>query len=233
MSTTMFSQSLRSVPLGARDAVATALPDLDSGPSWIASEVGEAIHLEPDFEHAGSSSNPDSPAAQGAATASAAARLARILLVDDIPGVRELLAEALRAEGYEVVSAANGREALEQCGNSRTDVMLLDLDTPARSGWDPFQQLLSLNPMQAVVIIAEQSNAGDWEITGHPTWLVEKPVRLSVMLESVRTALEECAADRVPRKPKPRRYTPSSIPRPGLAATVWPCEHWDHGGIND
>ncbi|MEX1296327.1 MAG: response regulator transcription factor [Candidatus Limnocylindrales bacterium] len=59
-----------------------------------------------------------------------------ILVVDDEPTLRETLAEALEQDGLEVVTAADGREALERFRAARPDLMLLDLMLPQVSGID-------------------------------------------------------------------------------------------------
>ena len=57
-----------------------------------------------------------------------------VLIVDDEPTLRETLAEALEQDGLEVVTAADGKEALEQFRAAKPDLMLLDLMLPKVSG---------------------------------------------------------------------------------------------------
>jgi DNA-binding response OmpR family regulator len=57
-----------------------------------------------------------------------------ILVVDDEPTLRETLAENLEIEGFRVVTAADGREALEQFRQARPDLVVLDLMLPELSG---------------------------------------------------------------------------------------------------
>ena len=57
-----------------------------------------------------------------------------ILVVDDEPTVRETLAESLEGEGFRVVTADDGREALELFRDERPDLILLDLMLPELSG---------------------------------------------------------------------------------------------------
>ena len=57
-----------------------------------------------------------------------------ILVVDDEPTLRETLAEALEADGYRVVTAADGREALAQFREHRPELVVLDLMLPELSG---------------------------------------------------------------------------------------------------
>jgi DNA-binding response OmpR family regulator len=57
-----------------------------------------------------------------------------ILVVDDEPTLRETLAEALDADGFRVVTAADGREALAQFREHRPELVVLDLMLPELSG---------------------------------------------------------------------------------------------------
>jgi DNA-binding response OmpR family regulator len=57
-----------------------------------------------------------------------------ILVVDDEPTLRETLAEALEQDGLEVITAADGKEALERFRATKPDLMLLDLMLPQVSG---------------------------------------------------------------------------------------------------
>jgi DNA-binding response OmpR family regulator len=56
-------------------------------------------------------------------------------VVDDDQDIRESLAQILTEEGFEVSSASNGMEALEEIDRRRPDVMLLDLMMPVLTGW--------------------------------------------------------------------------------------------------
>jgi DNA-binding response OmpR family regulator len=57
-----------------------------------------------------------------------------ILVVEDEPTLRETLAEALEADGFAVVQAADGRAALERFRAEQPDLVLLDLMLPELSG---------------------------------------------------------------------------------------------------
>src|SRR2546429_8406175 len=59
----------------------------------------------------------------------------RVLVVDDDPDIRELLFTALEDEGFEVVPAGNGQEALAIIETFRPDVIVLDLMMPVMDGW--------------------------------------------------------------------------------------------------
>ena len=59
-----------------------------------------------------------------------------VLVCDDDPSVRAVIAELLRQRGYNVAMAASGREALEKAAAARPEAILLDLIMPEMSGWD-------------------------------------------------------------------------------------------------
>lgn len=62
-------------------------------------------------------------------------RSIRALVVDDDHDIAEMVRLALVDEGYEVVLATNGSEALDAAGNEPFDVILLDMRMPVMDGW--------------------------------------------------------------------------------------------------
>jgi two-component system OmpR family response regulator len=66
---------------------------------------------------------------------------ARILVVDDEPNIVDVISMALRYEGFEVVSAGTGAEALAQVRDARPHVMLLDVMLPDMEGFEIAKRL--------------------------------------------------------------------------------------------
>jgi len=66
---------------------------------------------------------------------------ARILLVDDEQAVQTLLTYPLRKEGYEVVGAMDGQEALDRFGEERFDLVVLDIMLPKLDGIEVCRRL--------------------------------------------------------------------------------------------
>lgn len=60
----------------------------------------------------------------------------RILVVDDEPHIVRLLKDALSRRGYEVATASNGQEALEQVREAAPDLIFMDVMMPGMSGLD-------------------------------------------------------------------------------------------------
>ncbi len=62
--------------------------------------------------------------------------MAKILIAEDEPDIRELVAFMLRFAGYEVVAAANGEEAVQAATRDIPDLVLMDVRMPRMTGYD-------------------------------------------------------------------------------------------------
>jgi CheY-like chemotaxis protein len=85
----------------------------------------------------------------------------RVLVVDDDPDVRGFLATFLELEGFEVGTAENGAEALQQVGEQQPDVMILDLMMPVMDGWDCCRRLRAdarTRSLPVIVVSASQDH---------------------------------------------------------------------------
>jgi len=88
------------------------------------------------------------------------ARARRILIVDDEPVLRELLAFVLMDSGYEVRGASNGAEALALCQEERFDLVLLDVMMPVMDGRE-FLRARDLSACRVPVIVMSAVRALD------------------------------------------------------------------------
>jgi len=78
---------------------------------------------------------------------------AHVLLVDDEPEFREMLAEYLRGKGFEVVEVGSGEEALLQVALARPHVVLLDLMMAGMDGMEALQRIKALRPETCVIMV--------------------------------------------------------------------------------
>jgi DNA-binding response OmpR family regulator len=83
------------------------------------------------------------------------AQAPRILLVDDEQSVQKLLAFPLRKEGYEVVPALDGREALERIRGGSFDLVVLDLMLPKVDGFDVCRQIRARSTVPIIMLTAK------------------------------------------------------------------------------
>ena len=82
-------------------------------------------------------------------------RSARILLVDDEQSIQTLLSYPLRKEGYEVVQATDGRQALERFDEQAFDLVVLDLMLPKLDGLEVCRQLRSRSAVPIIMLTAK------------------------------------------------------------------------------
>ena len=78
----------------------------------------------------------------------------RILLVDDEHSVQKLLTYPLRKEGYEVVSALDGREALDRLRDASFDLVVLDVMLPKIDGLDVCRQIRAKSTVPIIMLTA-------------------------------------------------------------------------------
>jgi two-component system alkaline phosphatase synthesis response regulator PhoP len=92
-----------------------------------------------------------------------AARPGRILVVEDEPDVAELLRFNLVREGYDVVLAPTGADAVKQAREARPDVILLDIMVPQLNGWEVCRRLKQQPETAAipVIMVTGRAEEGD------------------------------------------------------------------------
>ena len=118
-----------------------------------------------------------------------------VLLVEDDDFIRQEVSEALRDEGYEVITAAHGREALEALqGGARPSVVLLDLMMPVMNGWEFLKAFKKDEQFSAVPVVILSAFADRATIIGGDAISVlRKPVNLNSLFHVLG---EQCAKKR-------------------------------------
>jgi two-component system chemotaxis response regulator CheY len=118
-----------------------------------------------------------------------------VLLVEDEEELREMMSEALREEGYAVVAARDGREALASLsGIEQLCLVLLDLVMPGMNGWDFFEAFKARPESVAVPVVIHSSAPG--RAPEGATRILQKPLRLESLLAVVQ---EYCIPLRAPQ----------------------------------
>ena len=115
-----------------------------------------------------------------------------ILVVEDNDVAREGLAVVLRREGYGVLTAANGEEALSHLrAGPRPDLILLDMLMPVLDGWHFLERLKREGPESPVPIIITTSTilSPEWALANGCQGFLHKPIEGQTLLEEVRRCL--------------------------------------------
>lgn len=84
----------------------------------------------------------------------------RLLVVDDEEGIRKYLKRLLEPEGYEVLLAATGEEAVQQFKEQPVDLALLDMHMPGVNGLDVLKLLKQMAPQLSVVMVTGNQDEG-------------------------------------------------------------------------
>ena len=135
----------------------------------------------------------------------------KILLVDDECSILEALSKVLGAEGYEVVLAENGEDAIEMIVSAPIDLVLLDLGLPVKDGWATLAWLARINPLLPVIIITGRSEQRALAEKAGADALMEKPLDVPLLLQTIRELLDEPLESRIRRTSDPAhgfRYAP-------------------------
>lgn len=91
--------------------------------------------------------------------ASGPARTPRILLADDEEAIQKLLTFPLKKEGYEVICALDGQEALERFGDGRYDLVILDVMMPKVDGIEVCRRIRSRSEVPIIMLTAKGDEA--------------------------------------------------------------------------
>jgi len=116
---------------------------------------------------------------------------ARILIVEDEPGLLEGLTHNFQFEGYEVETAANGKDGLKSALNDKPDLVVLDLMLPEKSGFDVLKEFRERNAATPVLILTARNFEADI-VKGFDLGAddyVTKPFSVAELMARVRVAM--------------------------------------------
>ena len=130
---------------------------------------------------------------------------ATILVVDDEPQIRRVLRSTLSSNGYDVIEAKNGQEAIEMAVGERPDLILLDVNMPGMSGLEACSKIrlsfagpiimVTIRNSEQDKIVALDSGADDY---------VVKPFAMGELLARIRATLRRFTSE----EPLPKIETP-------------------------
>jgi two-component system OmpR family response regulator len=125
--------------------------------------------------------------------------MARVLVVDDEPHIAELVSVALRYSGFDVSSAATGREALSEVRRARPDLVVLDVMLPDLDGFEVAKRIRqedgSVDRLPVIFLTARDTTADKVEGLGlGGDDYVTKPFSLEELIARVQAVLRRVGA---------------------------------------
>jgi two-component system nitrogen regulation response regulator NtrX len=116
----------------------------------------------------------------------------RILVVDDEPAIRDTMRMILEYDGYDVLLAGSGAEALAAAERDAPDLVFLDIKMPGLDGLEVLGRLRAMNDTTPVVIVSAHGSASTALEAGRlgAFRFIEKPLSKDYVLDAVREGLE-------------------------------------------
>ncbi|WP_240463653.1 response regulator transcription factor [Paenibacillus apiarius] len=114
-----------------------------------------------------------------------------ILVVDDEPLIRELIADYLEDEGYAVLQAANGAAAVRLLRRRAVDLVVLDVMMPGKNGFEVCEEIRSFS--NAIIVMLTAKAEEDDKLTGYGSGAddyVAKPFSPKVLAANIRVLLQ-------------------------------------------
>lgn len=121
--------------------------------------------------------------------------MAKILIAEDDPDIRELVAFTLRFAGHEVVAASNGEEAVQLAARELPDLILMDVRMPRMTGYDACRAIKANSELKDIPIVFLSAKGQESEIqtgleAGAEEYLL-KPFALDQLMDRVRAILSK------------------------------------------
>jgi two-component system, OmpR family, KDP operon response regulator KdpE len=118
------------------------------------------------------------------------AKSATVLVVDDEPPIRRLLRTSLGAQGYDVIEAGNGRDALAVIARDKPELVILDLGLPDLNGIEVIRAVRAHSTVPIIVLSVRDDERGKVEALdlGADDY-VTKPFGVEELVARIRTAL--------------------------------------------
>ncbi len=134
-----------------------------------------------------------------------------LLVADDDPSVREALKKVLEDAGYEVILAADGKEAESRLDNPGIDLLILDLNMPNRDGWDVLEDASSGRPFMPILVVTGMTDQlATFDIPGAAA-LMAKPIEAPALLQKIESLLAESVEMRLLKNRNELEWASSAV----------------------
>lgn len=110
-----------------------------------------------------------------------------VLIVDDDPYILEFVEMVLADEGYQVITAGNGQQALDVVTRRQVDLVLLDMRMPVMDGWEFAAALKEANLDPPIVVMTAAADAEKRRAEIDAEGCLAKPFELDDLIRTVRS----------------------------------------------
>jgi CheY-like chemotaxis protein len=127
--------------------------------------------------------------------------MAKVLLVDDERCLLEAMSYLLAEEGYQVIPAFNGREALDLMRTIRPDVVVSDVMMPVMDGWKLVEAMRQSPHTHDIPVILMTAATGQNRGSDSGVPVLRKPFGMDILLTEIRRVLPPPTPDRLAEAP--------------------------------
>jgi CheY-like chemotaxis protein len=115
--------------------------------------------------------------------------LAKVLVVEDEPDMTMVITHFLQYAGYEVLTAANGKEGIEKAASEKPDLILSDTQMPVMNGWEMLEELRKQPMSKHIPVIMVTGRYEKYDIAAAAAYgiadYIAKPFDPSLLLEKI------------------------------------------------
>ncbi len=126
-----------------------------------------------------------------------------ILLADDDASIRAMLGRILEMEHTVVLAGTGWQAAAQFLSFQPPDLVLLDLNMPDKDGWEAWHLIQTLDTLVPVIVITARPNQYEEAVRRRVDAIMEKPLDLPLLLQTIRRLLSEPSEARLKRREDP------------------------------
>ncbi|WP_430928614.1 response regulator transcription factor [Polaribacter marinivivus] len=124
----------------------------------------------------------------------------KILLVDDEPDILEIVGYNLKNEGYQVITAENGQEAIKFAKKYNPHLILLDIMMPEMDGIEACEKIRKINSLENVIIAFLTARGEDYsQVAGFEAGAddyITKPIKPKVLISKIKSLLRRLKTEK-------------------------------------
>jgi len=124
--------------------------------------------------------------------------MTKLLVVEDDPNQRRLYEQELEDEGYEVCTAAGGKEALAEISKERPDLVIMDISMPGMDGIEALGKVLGVDNTIPVILNTAYANYKDNFLSWAADAYVVKSSDLAELKATIKSVLKKRAEEGKP-----------------------------------